>query len=118
MEKFHIKVNLPYNKSGYESGNGEGVWVLVDFETKAAHDNNEVTADPSYHGILDNDSVYYPKLKCGAELYFEMRGNMRPVVPLDFLNDKGRITEQELNELKRKLMERYHGEYLKGAEHE
>lgn len=109
MGKFHIKVNLPYDQLGYESGNGEGVWVLVDFATKAAHDRNEVTGEPCYHGTLDNDSVYYLTLKCGEEIYFEMRGENRPVVPLSFLENYNRISTQELHELKMKIA-RYHRE--------
>lgn len=30
----HIKVNLPLTEQDYLAGNGEGVWVLVDSETK------------------------------------------------------------------------------------
>ena len=33
-----IKVNLPDNAEAYISGNGEGVWVLVDEHIKKLHD--------------------------------------------------------------------------------
>ena len=68
----HIKVNLPLTEQDYLSGNGEGVWMLVDRETKMAHDIDAVGG--RYVGILDNDSVYYPGLNAGAEIIFEMRG--------------------------------------------
>ena len=34
----HIMVNLPKDERDYLSGNGEGVWVLVDDETEKAYD--------------------------------------------------------------------------------
>ena len=34
----HIKVNLPLTEQDYLSGNGEGVWMLVDRETKMEAD--------------------------------------------------------------------------------
>ena len=79
----HIKANLPTSESQYETGNGEGVFVLVTPEVKAAHDSDE--AGTTYTGILDNDSYYYIGLKHGAEIPIEMRGECRPVVPFYWL---------------------------------
>ena len=59
----YIKVNLPLTERDYAAGNGEGVWVLVDPETKKAHD--EEATGGLYVGILDNDSCYYPCLNHG-----------------------------------------------------
>ena len=79
----HIKVNMPDNAEGYERGNGEGVFVLVDEQTKRAHDNDEESG--IYFGVLDNDSFYWPGINHGEIIPFEMRGNNRPVVPLAWL---------------------------------
>ena len=79
----HIKVNLPASPEAYESGNGEGVWVLVDPRTKEAHDIDATGG--VYFGILDNDSVYYPGLNHGEPIPFEMRGDKRPVTPIAWL---------------------------------
>lgn len=73
----YIKVNFPDTAESFKSGNGEGMWVLVDAETKAAHDND--ASGGVYVGILDNDSVYFPDLVCGSVVKFEMRGKYRPV---------------------------------------
>lgn len=81
----HIKVNLPASSEAYESGNGEGVWVLVDPRTKEAHDSDATGG--VYFGILDNDSVYYPGLNHGEPIPFEMRGDKRPVTPIAWLEE-------------------------------
>lgn len=79
----YIKVNLPDSRKSYGYGNGEGVWVLVDAETKAAHDAD--VEGGLYRGTLDNDSLYWPGLSHGDEVVFEMRGENRPVVSYDWL---------------------------------
>lgn len=81
----YIKVNLPASPEAYESGNGEGVWVLVDPRTKEAHDSDATGG--VYFGILDNDSVYYPGLNHGEPIPFEMRGDKRPVTPIAWLEE-------------------------------
>ncbi|BAL01918.1 hypothetical protein OBV_p-00630 (plasmid) [Oscillibacter valericigenes Sjm18-20] len=102
----YIKVNLPYDEEAYKSGNGEGVWVEVESDIKRLSDQNATTEQAVGHGTLANDSVYYKRLKCGDVLRFEMRGLNRAVVPLGFLNDKGRITEQELDGLKQQVLKK------------
>lgn len=82
----HIKVNLPANEEAYINGNGEGVYVLVDPEVKKAYDTDE--AGTVYSGILDNDSIYYPGLKHGEQIPLEMRGQNRPVTPLNWLVER------------------------------
>lgn len=79
----YIKVNLPGSEDSYTTGNGEGVWVLVDPRTKEAHDSDATGG--VYFGILDNDSVYYPGLNHGEPIPFEMRGDKRPVTPIAWL---------------------------------
>ena len=79
----HIKVNLPDTLEAYEHGYGEGVWCLVDEETKRAHDENK--AGGGYVAILDNDSIYWRGLEHGAEMPIELRGDYRPVVPYEWL---------------------------------
>lgn len=83
MNKHYIKINLPETQEDFISGNGEGVWVLVDDETKAAYDKDVVGG--CYFGILDNDSIYWPNLVHGTKVRFEMRGQYRPVafLPLE-----------------------------------
>lgn len=80
MNPSHIKVNLPNDKKEFESGIGEGVWVIIDETTKKDYDS-DVTGG-IYHGILANDSFVYPLLKCGSYIKFEMRGANRPVALL------------------------------------
>lgn len=79
----HIKANLPPTEELYKQGGGEGVFILVDAETKKAYDNDE--SGTMYEGIIDNDSWYYPGLTHGAKIPIEMRGTMRPVVPFNWL---------------------------------
>lgn len=79
----YIKVNLPRSEQGYIDGNGEGVFVIVDAETKKAYDTDE--SGTEYSGVLDNDSCYYPGLEHGTIITFEMRGENRPVVSFKWL---------------------------------
>lgn len=72
-----VKVNLPENKNKFVKGLGEGVWVIVDEATMVAYNSN--TQGGIYTGILDNDSLNYPDLKCGCLIRFEMRGMNRAV---------------------------------------
>lgn len=73
----YIKVNLPDTEVSAAKGNGEGCWVLVTNEVKEMHDAN--FEGGFFAGILDNHSIYYPKLKAGTRIEFEMRGYKRPV---------------------------------------
>ena len=82
----YIKVNLPANQEAYNSGNGEGVWCLVTEEVKKAHDADE--EDTSYTAIIDNDSVYYPKLVHGTEIPIEMRGKKQTSSTIRLVNKK------------------------------
>lgn len=94
----HIKVNLPRNKENFLSGNGEGCWVSVSEEVKEKHDAGYDGG--IFEGILDNDSFYYPDLKCGAEVSFVMRGNNRPIALIDgFLEHYQALTDEAFHEL-------------------
>lgn len=88
----HIKVNFPESAEKYEAGNGEGMWVVVDNETKAAHDSN--AEGGQYWGILDNDSFYWRGLIHGARVPFEMRGEFRPVCPFEWLEDNYEVNAE------------------------
>jgi len=79
----HIKVNFPDSQEAYECGSGEGMFVIVDDETKAAHDAD--VSGGTWRGTLDNDSWYWKGLEHGATVTFEMRGDKRPVVPFEWL---------------------------------
>lgn len=100
----YIKVNIPLTEKDYRSGNGEGVWVEVDQETKEAHDSDAVGS--GYQGILANDSLYYPGLSCGDMIEFEMRCEKRPVVAWDFLQNRTNLTEEGKAMLIQKISER------------
>lgn len=90
----YIKVNFPLTEEDFNRGNGEGMWVLVDAATKADYDKD--ATGKGYVGILDNDSLYYPGLKHGDVVPFEMRGESRPVADYhDFLSDLNGLTQEE-----------------------
>lgn len=100
----YIKVNLPLTEQAYLAGNGEGVWVLVDPETKKAHD--EDASGKGYVGILDNDSLYYPGLNHGEMILFEMRGEKRPVADFhSFLSGRMRLTPEGKEALIQQVVE-------------
>lgn len=100
----HIKMNFPLTAEAFASGNGEGMWVLVDQETKEAHDADATGGH--YIGILDNDSVYYPGLNHGEVVHFEMRGECRPVALFDgFLAERNRLTQEEKEAVIREIEE-------------
>lgn len=80
-----IKVNIPTSEENFKSGFGEGVWVLVEPEVHEKY-NSDVKGEVCW-GILDNNSCYYKGLDAGTEIPFELRGDLRPVVLLDFLKD-------------------------------
>lgn len=89
----YIKVNFPLTETDYQAGNGEGMWVKVDPETKAAYDAD--VSGGRYVGILDNDSIYFPGLTHGECIPFEMRGIYRPVVDFPgFLSKLPRLTPE------------------------
>ena len=94
----YIKGNLPASAEAYEHGSGEGVFFIVDDETRAAYDANEPKTDRLYYGILDNDSIYYLGLTHGERLPLEMRGEFRPVVPLDYLREHWELNPLEFNQ--------------------
>lgn len=81
--KHLIKINLPSTEKDYEIGNGEGCWFTVSEEVLKAYNENSTLKTT---GKLENDSFYYQGLLCGQECPIELRGNKRPVVPLEWLN--------------------------------
>ncbi|MGC6767762.1 hypothetical protein [Enterococcus sp. LJL51] len=93
----YIKVNFPFSKEDYFNGNGEGCWVLVTKDTKEKHDSDVL--EGMYRGVLSNDSYYYPELKVGSRVLFNMRGSKRPVADWGFLAGLEKISEQNKMEL-------------------
>lgn len=89
----HIKVNLPSNRDDFEYGNGEGCWVLVEpgikEQCEAGYEGG------NFEGLLDNDSFYYPDLKAGTTIRFEMRGECRPVAFIEDGLDQYRVLDKE-----------------------
>lgn len=85
----HLKANLPLTEKAYRDGTGEGVWFIVNDKTKADHDAG--VSGARYYGILINHSVYYPELGRGELLPLEMRGDKRPVVPYDALQNRNKL---------------------------
>lgn len=77
MEPNCVKINLPQSQDKFAKGLGEGIWVSVDDITMAAYNSN--TQGGVYTGSLRNDSYYYPHLKWGHTISFEMRGMNRAV---------------------------------------
>ena len=89
----YIKVNFPLTEEDYINGNGEGMWVLVDHDTKKAHDEDAIGG--RYYGILGNDSLSYPGLEAGTVFPFEMRGENRPVADYHgFLEQLTKLTPE------------------------
>lgn len=86
LDAKYIKINLPLTREDYIHGNGEGVWVEVAPDTRAAYDRDVIGT--GYCGILANDSLYYPGLHCGEIISFEMRGRFRPVADIHKLQEK------------------------------
>lgn len=105
----YIQVNIPLTEQEYLSGNGEGVWLEVDEKTRQAYDRDAVGG--GYSGILSNDSIYYPGLKCGMVLPFEMRGQNRPVVEYyRALAGRVRLTAEGKAAVLRKIAEKQIGD--------
>lgn len=82
MKNF-IKVNVPLTEEDYLHGNGEGMWAIVDDETKKAYDEDVISG--TYEATLDNDSLYWAGLEHGQVVPIEMRGEYKPVVPYNWL---------------------------------
>ncbi len=87
----YIKVNIPADEEGFREGFGEGVFVIVDEEVRKLYDEDD--KGTICEGILDNDCLYYPELKHGVRIPFEMRGDKRPVVLLSWLRDNYEIAD-------------------------
>lgn len=69
-----LKVNLSYDDWSFQNGIGEGVWVQMSDEEHEMLVRGKVA-----YATLDNDSMYYPGLKCGDRIQVETRGGQRPV---------------------------------------
>lgn len=78
-----IKVAFPSTEDDFHAGVGERLRVLVGSGGKEAW-RRGVKGD-SWVGELDNDSIYYPTLKRGDLVEFELRGPRKAVANWGFL---------------------------------
>lgn len=97
-----FKVNLPETQENYISGNGEGVWACGNSKTLNAWRKNKNKG--IYFAMVLNDSVYYPKLKCGMIIPIEMRGDKRPVALYEELLNNYEIDFENIEMTKKMLM--------------
>ncbi len=84
---FLTKGNLPPTWAKYRSGNGEGMFLMIDQSTN--NDLQRERRDGTFYGLLNEPSVYHPVLNeivfdfvtetCKPVL-FEFRGANRPVL--------------------------------------
>ena len=79
-----IMVNFPRDEESFYSGNGEGCWMTVTLEAKAAHDRDEPSG--VYLGVLTNDVLYWG-IPAGTVVPFELRGENRPVAFIEWLTE-------------------------------
>lgn len=106
----HIKINIPRTEEDFISGNGEGVWVLVEDDVHEKYHNDYVGG--IFYGILHNDSVYFKELKFETKVPFTMRGKNRGVVLWDgFLENYEAISEDKLLNIMQEIRE-YHRNIL------
>lgn len=97
-----FKVNLPFTKDDFLAGNGEGVWAIADDETFEKLESGS-NLENLYVRIF-NDSMYYKGLLSETILPIETRGDNRPVVPYEYLNENyKRISEEERLDLIRRI---------------
>lgn len=95
-----IKANLPYDDESYQNGNGEGIWISVK-EDIADRVNESVSANFTFTGIVENDSVYYKNLNVGDTILVEARGINRPVAVYNILKEReDHPSEEEINNIK------------------
>lgn len=78
-----VKGNLSPNLSDYESGNGEGVWILISNYDLLAYKGDVKSGH--FIGKLLNGPIYYPHLSWGDYVLFEWRGQNRPVAVFEEL---------------------------------
>lgn len=97
-----IQVNFPLDIEKFKDGNGEGIWLEVDDKTQNLYTQN--FHGGSFVGEMRNDSLYYPALKWGDTVPFEMRGDKRPVVFYkEFLESKDKLSEDEIEATMEKI---------------
>lgn len=99
-----IKVNLPRTEKDYINGNGEGVFCYVSDSVLKAYSKDEYGLICTGH--LLNDSIYYPDLKIGDMVTFELRGKNRPVVTWARLENKKALSAEEIADFIKSIMNR------------
>ncbi|MCH7641477.1 hypothetical protein IID22_04745 [Patescibacteria group bacterium] len=84
---FLVKANLPDSMESWLSGNGEGMWVMIDADTKRKLDTNG--AEGTFLAYLNEPCAYHPALnqeafdfdkRTARPIEFEFRGPHRPVL--------------------------------------
>jgi hypothetical protein len=93
----HFKLNLPSTLKTYVSGNGEGIFAVVDSVLLKSKIDND-TADV-FSAYAANDSVYYPHITCGTKILCEIRKGKRPVAVWAGLENK-----ENANDLRKKTL--------------
>ena len=79
-----FKANLPDSKSKFESGNGEGVWVIPLTKEDESITKSDINGEKSQVIIL-NDAIYYP-FPYGTILTIENRTGYRPLLNYEWLD--------------------------------
>lgn len=81
-----IKVNLPDTHAGFDSGNGEGIW-LQPLRQQDVDVYNAETAGETFLGFLLNGSIYYPPLIWGTVIKVKnMKADARPLIDKEWLD--------------------------------
>lgn len=83
-----MKFNLPTSQSGFDTGNGEGVWGVPYTEAdQKIYDNSDNTRGVLFQVVLLNDAISYP-FPYGTVLTVETRATNRPVINYKWLDEK------------------------------
>lgn len=84
-ETMLFKGNLPLNLTDLANGNGEGCWFQ--FLNPEDKEKYEANGDETIEAILLNDSVYWPPIEYGTVLKLKGRGDKRPVLDVDWVQE-------------------------------
>lgn len=80
----YIKVKLPETKEN--DNNGEGCWAIMSSKTFVECDS-DMQCEKTYKAVLCNNSLFFNGLDYGTIIPVKSRGNLRPVVPYEWLNE-------------------------------
>ena len=96
-----FKLNLPSKFEDFQSGNGEGIWAVVDDpDLQQRLDDDEVIEQ--FVAYAANNSVYYPNITVGTPVIARQRGgNTRPIAEWEFLVDSAEADKNRIEILKK-----------------